>query len=488
MIFKKLSLRIRIFLSMILLILLTYVLIAFMTVYQYNEQTANYNKRRFARKENATRLSIKYELDNTKHPLETSELFDYFKEPILEIVKVHKVNINFYDLNGKLLLDSRAIANNDSIYDSSEYLKPYELNKFKTEKRFVEGRDLDEGRRLQSSYSYLYNKAGVLIGFLKMHYVQDNTVQDKNLNEFLTRLAYVYLLMFVIAISFAYFLSSYITRSLKTILEKIERIGKTGLHSENEKIYMGSTSKEIKKLITAYNNMIDQLEEAARKLASSEREQAWREMAKQVAHEIKNPLTPMRLTVQSFERKFDPTDPEIKDKLKEYSESLIQQIDVMSSIATAFSDFAKMPKQHKKKEEVISVIKVALDIFENENIEFSSNSEEVYLLIDKGQLIRVVTNLVKNAIHAVEDVKHPVIEVLLHDSEGYFEIKVNDNGKGIAEELKTLIFEPRFTTKSSGMGLGLAMSKKIIEMYNGTIDFDSQVDNGTKFTIRIPKE
>ena len=225
---KKLSLRVRIFLSMILLILLTYILIAFMTIYQYNEQTTNYNKRRFARKENATRLSIKYELDNIKNPVKTSELFDCFKEPILEIVKVHKVNINFYDLEGKLLLSSKSVANNDSNYDGSDSLKPYELQKLKTEKRFVEIVNIDDGRRLQSSYSYLFNKGNVLIGFLKLHYIQDNSVQDRNLNELLQRLAYVYLLMFVIAISFAYFLSSYITRSLKTIIEKIEKIGKTG--------------------------------------------------------------------------------------------------------------------------------------------------------------------------------------------------------------------------------------------------------------------
>jgi nitrogen fixation/metabolism regulation signal transduction histidine kinase len=459
-----------------------------MTIYQYNEQTIDYNKRRFARKENATRLSIKYELDNTIHPLETSELFDYFKEPILEIVKIHKVNINFYDLQGSLLLSSNAIANNDSIYNSSDFLKPYELRKLKIELRFVEGVDIKDDKRLQSSYSSLYNKANVLIGFLKLHYIQNNSVQDKNLNEFLQRLAYVYLLMFVIAISFAYFLSSYITRSLKTIIEKIEKIGKTGLNTRSEKIEMGDTSREIHKLVSAYNNMIDQLEDAAVKLAASEREQAWREMAKQVAHEIKNPLTPMRLTVQSFERRFDPGDPKIKEKLKEYSDSLIQQIDVMSSIATAFSDFAKMPIQRKETVEVISVIKYVLDIFENENIQFESNIEEVSLFLDKGQLIRVVTNLVKNAIQAVEDVENPKILATVKDSALDFQIKVADNGKGIEEDLRTLIFEPRFTTKSSGMGLGLAMSKKIIETYNGAISFESKVGKGTEFTIRIPKE
>ena len=234
--------------------------------------------------------------------------------------------------------------------------------------------------------------------------------------------------------------------------------------------------------------MIDQLEDAARKLAASEREQAWREMAKQVAHEIKNPLTPMRLTVQSFERRFDANDPKIKEKLKEFSDGLIQQIDVMSSIASAFSDFAKMPKQQKETIEVISVIKYVLDIFDNENIRFEYNAEKVFLLVDKGQLIRVVTNLLKNATQAIEEIANPEILVTVHDSASFFVIQVKDNGKGIKDELKNLIFEPRFTTKTSGMGLGLAMSKKIIETYKGTIYFESQIRKGTEFTVKIPKK
>ena len=482
------SLRIRIFLSMILLILLTYVLIASMTIYQYNQQTNNYNKRRFERKENATRLSIKYTLDNTIEPLATEELYDYFKESILEIVKIHKVNINFYDLEGRSLLSSKALVIQDSLYDRTNFLEAYELERLNTEERFVEGIELPDDRRLQSSYSYLYNKADELIGFLRLSYIQNNTIQDRDLKEFLQRLAYVYFFMFIVAISFAYFLSSFITRSLKTIIEKIEKIGKTGLDSRSEKIEMGATPREIHKLIYAYNNMIDQLEDAARKLAASEREQAWREMAKQVAHEIKNPLTPMRLTVQSFERRFDANDPKIKEKLKEFSDGLIQQIDVMSSIASAFSDFAKMPKQQKETIEVISVIKYVLDIFDNENIRFEYNAEKVFLLVDKGQLIRVVTNLLKNASQAIEEIANPEILVTVHDSASFFVIQVKDNGKGIKDELKNLIFEPRFTSKTSGMGLGLAMSKKIIETYKGTIYFESQIRKGTEFTVKIPKK
>jgi nitrogen fixation/metabolism regulation signal transduction histidine kinase len=290
--------------------------------------------------------------------------------------------------------------------------------------------------------------------------------------------------MFFIAIVFAYFLSSYITRSIKAISDKIQQ---TRLTERNEKIILNKASSEIEILVEAYNNMIDELGESAAKLAKSEREQAWREMAKQVAHEIKNPLTPMRLTVQSFERTFNSSDDKAKDKLKEFSQTLIQQIDVMSSIASAFSDFAKMPIQKKEQIEIISVIKFALDIFSEEYIKYHPEEEELYANLDKTQLIRVITNLVKNAIQATENQENPIVEVKVSSEEKNLIISVSDNGKGISEDLKELIFEPKFTTKTSGMGLGLAMIKNIIEAYDGSISFSSEEGIGTVFKVVLTK-
>src|SRR5690606_22883214 len=161
-------------------------------------------------------------------------------------------------------------------------------------------------------------------------------------------------------------------------------------------------SEEIYALVAAYNSMIDELEESAVKLATGERERAWREMAKQVAHEIKNPLTPMRLSVQSFHRNFNPNDPNILQKVEEYSNTLIHQIDTMSSIASAFSNFAKMPAQQNETLNVPKIVKLALDIFNEDYIIFSTEQEEILAKFDRTQLIRVVTNLVKNAIQALD--------------------------------------------------------------------------------------
>jgi nitrogen fixation/metabolism regulation signal transduction histidine kinase len=305
------------------------------------------------------------------------------------------------------------------------------------------------------------------------------------LREFLLRLGGVYLIMFVVAIFLAYFISKYITRSLQTISDKLHQ---TDFTKRNEKIYVKNPSEEIGKLIDSYNEMIDELEQSAVKLARSEREQAWREMAKQVAHEIKNPLTPMRLTVQSFERKFNPSDPDAKVKIHEFSKTLIQQIDMMSSIAGAFSSFAEMPAQQNETLNVVKTVKLALDIFNENYIHFISEEEEIIAKLDRTQLIRVVTNLVKNAIQAVPEVESPRILVSVVSDGAYVKISVADNGVGISDEVKEKVFEPKFTTKSSGMGLGLGMVKNIVETYKGSITLTSQPDKGSVFTVRFPKE
>jgi nitrogen fixation/metabolism regulation signal transduction histidine kinase len=211
-------------------------------------------------------------------------------------------------------------------------------------------------------------------------------------------------------------------------------------------------------------------------------------MAKQVAHEIKNPLTPMRLTVQSFEGKFDPKDPEAKKKMKEFSKTLIQQIDTMSSIASAFSNFAEMPAQQNETLNVVKTVKLALDIFNENYIHFIADEEVIIAELDRTQLIRVVTNLVKNAIQAVPEVHSPRILVTVASEGELVKISVADNGVGIADEVKDKVFEPKFTTKSSGMGLGLGMVKNIVETYNGQISFTSQLGKGTVFTVVFPKE
>jgi nitrogen fixation/metabolism regulation signal transduction histidine kinase len=468
---------------MILLVLLASILILVVTIYQYDEQTKDYNIQRFERKEATTKQTIYLELKKkTIYPVNTENLAKIFQERIYEISSINKLNISIYDLKGHLLKSSIASAFEkiDIQPIPGKLLRELTQN---SNHKILKTRE-EDGIGYQSSFSFIHDLNYKRIGILELQFTQDNSEIEKELTEFILRLCLVYILMFFIAIVFAYFLSSYITRSIKAISDKIQQ---TRLTERNEKIILNKASSEIEILVEAYNNMIDELGESAAKLAKSEREQAWREMAKQVAHEIKNPLTPMRLTVQSFERTFNPSEDKAKDKLKEFSQTLIQQIDVMSSIASAFSDFAKMPSQKKEQIEIISVIKFALDIFSEEYIKYHPEEEELYANLDKTQLIRVITNLVKNAIQATENEENPIIEVKVSSEENNLIILVSDNGKGISEDLTELIFEPKFTTKTSGMGLGLAMIKNIIEAYDGSISFSSKEGIGTVFKVVLTK-
>jgi len=477
---NKVSLRIRIFLAMLLLVGLASVLIGVVTAKQYKKQTKEYYNSRFERKESAAQKNINYELENTIYPAAQQFLGFIFRERIYEIATIHKMKMSIYDLNGQLKINSFEpwfrLAQKNIDLDVLKNLK---------KKEKLEGSvSLESGKISQLSYSYIRDRNLNKVGILRVEYIQDNTQEEQQLSLFLNKLFLVYGAMLVLAIILAYFLSSYITRSLKTISEKIQE---TKLLEKNERIDVKGTTSEIASIVDSYNHMIDELEKSAEKLAKSEREQAWREMAKQVAHEIKNPLTPMKLTVQSFERTFDPTEEGIHEKVKDYAQMLIQQIDVMTSIATSFSDFARMPMKNIQNIELVSVVKSSIDLFYENDIEFNTSDDEVYLNLDKNQITRVLNNLIKNAIQATESVEAATIEVALENKTNEVVVCVKDNGKGISELDKEFIFEPKFTTKTSGMGLGLPMVKNIIEAYGGIVHFKSVLGEGTIFKIILPK-
>lgn len=469
---------------MILLVLGASILIAGVTVIQYKNESEAYHRERLERKEQAIRENIKFVLANTTHVVNTENLPLILKErdKIYEMSQVHDMQLNVYDLSGRLLIKSNESFFRDTtnVQISPQILKKLEVS---LNRRYLKKSEI-HGQKTQSSYTYITDNQFKPLGILYLPYLQNDELLQKDLNDFLVKMGEVYLFMLFLAILLSYFLSKYITKSLKIVSEKIIA---TRLDKRNQKIEIENASEEIFNLVVAYNSMIEELEESAVKLATSEREQAWREMAKQVAHEIKNPLTPMRLSVQSFQRKFDPNDPKIHVKVEEYSNTLIHQIDTMSAIASAFSNFAKMPAQQNEILNVPKIVKLALDIFNEDYITFSTDKEEINAKFDRTQLIRVVTNLVKNATQALQDVENPKIHVSVEDHIKEVKISVADNGIGIAEENKDKVFEPKFTTKSSGMGLGLAMVKNLIETYNGCITFTSEKNKGTIFTVRFPK-
>jgi signal transduction histidine kinase len=482
MYFYRKSLRTRIFLSLFLLVLGASVLIAIVTVFQYKEEAQDYHRDRLLRKEAAIRENINYILKTTTYPVETAQIPLIFKDKIYEIKDIHSLEIFLYDLNGNLLKSSKPSFFKDTVSPKMNKSALDALQNSPTKsyiKEFEEG-----GQKYQSSYTYITDSYFKPLAILNLPYIEDDGFITKELTEYLYRLGVAYFFMLLVATIMAYFLSKYITRSLKEISDKLSG---TRFDTRNKKIHISDTPQEIAVLINSYNQMIDELENSAAQLAANERETAWREMAKQVAHEIKNPLTPMRLTVQSFQRKFDCNDPDVDTKMAEYTNTLLQQIDTLSSIASAFSTYAKMPAQQDETLNVVKISKLALDIFNEDYIYFFSDEDEIRARFDRTQLIRVVTNLVKNSIQSVEQKQpaEPRIDVVVKLENTTIYISVTDNGIGVPEENRSSIFEPQFTTKSSGMGLGLGMVKNIVETYGGTITLESSEEK-TTFKVSFP--
>lgn len=481
--FGGLSLRVRIFLSMASLIVLASIMMITISIYQFNSESKQYHHERLERKEKAVKEHINYILYTTTYPLSKENIPLIFKDRIFELANIHSIEISIYGLDGKLLKTSLSpfsdIQNKLSIPD--EILKKLEIA---PDKRYIE-LITDGDEQYRSLYAYVYDSKFKPLFIVYLPRIESNSYYAEELQKFLIRLAQVNISMIVIAIALAYFLSRYITLSLNKISEKLSS---TEINQQNEKIVIKGAGKEIRVLVNSYNKMIDKLEESAHQLAQNEREQAWREMAKQVAHEIKNPLTPMQLTVQNFQRKFDPTDPNNTQKIKDFCESMIHQIDTMNAVASAFSNFASMPAQQNETVDLVKIIPLALEIFNKDYIVFNCSESEIDVNIDRTQLIRIINNLVKNAIQAIpETQENKQIEIKLFTQENLIYIQVTDNGKGIEPEYAERIFEPKFTTKSSGMGLGLGIIKNIIENYNGTISFTSVLNEGTTFTLTLPK-
>ena len=480
---KKFSFRTRLFVVMIIMLFVAGLLILGSTSIQYESQRENYHLGRLNRKEIQIQRHINYLVN--KHDLFNSSdsLWEVYAVDFEKINEIHNIQYSLFKTDGSPLFIYHSpleVIANDYVLD------PILLEKIFSSKegRYLEhyNSDID---KFHASYRLLKDRFQRPYAILFFPYFEDVSFSENELNNFLENLYQIYVLLLFGVIFIAYFLSKFVTRSLETIRVKM---GKMGLEKKNEKIYLKNATREIDSLVNSYNKMVDDLAESAEKLAKTERENAWQEMARQVAHEIKNPLTPMRLTIQSFEHTYNPDDPDSKQKLKEFSKLLIQQIDTMSEVAEAFSDFATLPKPMMKDCDLVEVTQMAINIFQHDYIVFSSNEAHIFHKMDRTQWIRVITNLIQNALHSVSKKKTPQIGVQIESEPTQTIVYITDNGSGIPDKLKSKIFEPKFTTKSAGMGLGLGIVKNIIKSHKGKISFVSTQKKGTTFSIVLPKE
>ncbi len=476
---RLLSLRARIFIALIFLVLVASLLIAGVTIFQYSEQSNAYHEQRLERKEIQLKKRIGYLLEDAVLEVTPHNAAAIFEPHMQQTADVLNINFRIYSLSGVLMSTTQLMESSlvkelpKSLLDQLESTPSERLIDVST----------TDGIRMRSSYFYVFDPNGSPLAILNVPYFDDDSLSSLELNAFLLRLIQVYVIMLIIAIILAYIVSSYITQSLETISVKLNQ---TKLAKSNTKIELTKASKEISALVEAYNHMVDELEQSAIELAKSQREAAWREMAKQVAHEIKNPLTPMRLSIQHFERQVAKGTSEWKTEVHEFSQTLIQQIDIMSAIASAFSQFAAMPMGQSARINVTETVKRALELYKDVPITLEAD-ETYYAQLDSTQLVRIVNNLMSNAIDACAEVSEPHIYVRLFGDNKWIYFSVEDNGRGITQVLHERIFEPTFTTKTSGMGLGLSMVKSIVETYGGTVQFESKPDIATRFEVRFPR-
>ena len=337
-----------------------------------------------------------------------------------------------------------------------------------------------------SAYSPIYNQNNKLVGYLNLPYFTGHDDFAKQVSDFIVAFSNLYIFLILISLMVALIISHKLTAPLQEIEKYLKGIK---LGKANAKIeYSGED--EIGRLAKEYNKKVDELAESAELLARSERESAWQEMARQVAHEINNPLTPMKLSIQYLQRIKEQNTENFDEYFTRVSRTLVEQIDALSLIASSFSDFAKMPTVQNELIDLDERLREVILLFENMNnieVSFQVLSEgPIQVMTDKDQLGRAVINLVKNGIQAIPRDRKGVIKVELYKDGPWAFILISDNGVGIPADLQDKLFEPSFTTKSSGMGLGLAIARKIIENFNGEIWFESKHDHETIFYIKLP--
>lgn len=406
---------------------------------------------------------------------------------VTKLSHVFVTDINVYDPNGFLVASSRSKIFNSGLL--SKQINPIALSDLKrNRKSYFSHLEQIGSLSYISSYIPFYNGKGLLLGYANLQHFGQQRDFELQIQEFIVAIVNVFILLLGISIIFSLIVSNWLTSPLRLLKQKVDSLK---IESENQQIdYDGSD--EIGLIVKAYNRKIGELQEASIQLAKNERESAWREMAKQVAHEIKNPLTPMKLSIQHLLRTYNPKDPDSKMRIETLLSSLIEQIDGLTRIANEFSNFAQMPGPIKAKTDIITIIKNSIALFESEEeikILFKTNSDAIILNIDKDQWGQVLNNLIKNSLQALIEVDEAEIIITLEDNleKELCVIKVKDNGRGIKKGDVSKVFTPYFTTKSTGTGIGLSLVKQIVENHNGTISFETAQNKGTTFTLVIPK-
>ncbi|HPD66217.1 MAG TPA: ATP-binding protein [Bacteroidia bacterium] len=424
-----------------------------------------------------------------------SQLNDYFTENeyfgseldelVEETSAQFRIDINVFDPEGMLVSSSQMPVYERKILSQMIDPEAYKQLKILRKSVFLHTEQINDKLSFTSAYIVLRDENKNLLGFVNIPYYSRFLTERSEITSLIVNMVnlYVFLLLLILFVSVS--ISGTFTQPLEVISMHLSELK---LGRRNKKIEW-SSQDEIGRLISEYNKMVENVERSAEALSRSERESAWREMAQQVAHEIKNPLTPMKLSLQRLLISWTNNDPELEQRFRKTTEVLINQIDNLSQIATEFSEFARMPEPVMEVLTLETCLNEVVDLYkavERVEIIVENEAKDIRIYADPGQLKRAFNNLIKNAIQAIPADRKGRVLIKVIRNASIVLISIADNGLGINRELQDKIFLPSFSTKSSGMGLGLAIVSKIIKSFNGQIWFDTIENEGTTFYISLP--
>ena len=415
-----------------------------------------------------------------------SGLMKRLSASLADIADERALDINIYDRDGNLQLTTQPMMTDKGLIsakmDPQSYYRLFRLEQI----QYIHTEYIGQMPFL-SGYTPLRNhETHEVIAYLNVPYFATQTELNQQISNFLVALINFNAFIFLIAGMVALLITNSITRSFSLVTEKLRHVN---LGQRNDEIEWDKDD-EIGALVKEYNKMVRKLEVSAVRLAKSEREGAWREMARQVAHEIKNPLTPMKLSIQYLQRAIAGDSPNVKELSRNVAGTLVEQIEHLSNIASDFSAFARIGEPNNEEVLINEVLHSLTSLYQGHEdceVVYLPPAHDLYVYADKTQMNRLFTNLLLNAIQAIPDDRKGKIIVRFEETAGqHVIVSVADNGEGISTEVQSRIFVPNFTTKSSGTGLGLAMCKNIAEQARGEIWFETKLNEGTTFYVKLP--
>lgn len=410
-------------------------------------------------------------------PIQTDSLFRSVDKQshVQNLSRVSSVELFLYTTAGRL-----AAASQMSIFDNqlmAPVMNAMALQKLNAgEKTFIEADEVG-----QLSYFMAYAKVPSTNLVLAIPYYQSATRLEKLQIEALVNILIIFGLVFLVLLFLSFFVSRWLTFPLEFISITLQR---TSLDQFNKPLQWHAND-EIGLMVKSYNDMLQKLNDSKSELERMQREQAWREIAQQVAHEIKNPLTPMKLTLQRLSRALQEKQA-VSESATKAVDSLLEQVEVLNSIASSFSTFARLPAANLQETDLVIQLNRVMSLYDlNNAIVLESIPKKMLAIADPGIVQTVFSNIILNAIQAKHEDRELQVRISAEKSDGFWVLNFADNGRGIESEKIDKIFLPHFTTKESGSGLGLAIAKQSIEQMHGTISFQTNVESGTIFTITL---